>query len=816
MNNPATRTTRLRVKGMRCAGCVAHVEKALAAVPGVHQVSVNLATEDATIDHAPATAPASATSATTADALAAAVRDAGYEAEPDDDEDDPSGAAEQTTLRIEGMHCASCVAAVERKLAEVPGVRAATVNLATHTATIERDPGGDDDALVAAVREAGYDAETERDVDALAAEARAGSRAIGESRAWRYRLIVFGVLAAAVMVLGMGWHTHWSAWVQLVLATPVQIGLGWPFYRGAWRALKHGRAEMDTLVALGTSVAFVYSAVATVTGDPAVYFETAAVILVFIGLGRWLETRARGSAASAIRELMQLQPDEASVVRDGRELTLPVDQVRVGDELLVRPGGRIAVDGQIIDGHTSVDQSMVTGESVPAELGPGDRVFAGTVNQAGAVRYRATATGKAMLLSQVVELVKRAQASKAGIQRLVDKVAGVFVPVVIVIAVAALLGWGLGAGAWLYGMMALVAVLIVACPCALGLATPTAIMVGTGLGARRGILIKEALALERAGRLTDIVLDKTGTLTQGKPEVTDVVAVGGFDDDTLLRLASAAEAMSEHPLARAIVEHGRERGLVDESDAGVEGFESITGGGVAATVAQQSVVVGRLATLRDRGVEVAGDVEARAGELEAAARTVVAVAVDGQVMGLIALADRPRPDAGQAVAALKALGLRTILLTGDNRTTAEAIGAELGVDETLAEVLPTDKQAKVAELQRAGRVVAMVGDGINDAPALASADLGIALGGGTDIAMDAGHVVLVGNDLSNLARAIRLSRATMWRIYFGLFWAFIYNLALIPVAVAGLLNPMLAAAAMALSSVSVVSNALYLRWSWRD
>ncbi|MEX0887286.1 MAG: heavy metal translocating P-type ATPase [Phycisphaeraceae bacterium] len=725
----------------------------------------------------------------------------------------PTTTSHATDLRVTGMRCASCVSHVEQSLKKVPGVHNAAVNLATNHASVQHEAGTDVTALVQAVRAAGYEAEPERPATEHNGHDHAHHHDHGDAEAWKWRLIPFGILAAALVVLGMTWHSPASAWIQLVLATPVQIGLGWPFYRGAWAALKRMRPEMDTLVALGTTVAFVYSAVVTVMGHAEVYFETAAVILVFIGVGRLLEARARGSAASAIRELMQLQPDTASVIRDGQELTVPVDAVEVGDELIVRPGERIAVDGEITTGQTSVDQSMVTGESLPVELGPGDPVFAGTVNKAGSVHYRATATGGAMLLSQVIELVKRAQASKANIQRLVDKVAGVFVPVVIVIAIAALLGWGLVDGAWLQGMLALVAVLIVACPCALGLATPTAIMVGTGLGARRGILIKEALALERAGKLTDIVLDKTGTLTMGRPEVTDVVAAGGFDERDLLQLVASVEAPSEHPLARAIVAHAEARGIAPGE---VADFESITGGGVAGRIAGRSVLVGRPGTLRDRGIAIDDALATRAESLENDARTVVAVAVDGQPAGLIALADRPRSGAADVVATLKALGLRTILLTGDNRATAEAIGHELGVDDILAEVLPTDKQAKVRELQQQGRVVAMVGDGINDAPALAAADIGIALGGGTDIAMDAGHVVLVGDDLANLPRAIRLSRATMRRIHVGLFWAFVYNLALIPVAVAGLLNPMLAAAAMALSSVSVVLNALYLRWSWRD
>ncbi|MFA9479915.1 heavy metal translocating P-type ATPase [Phycisphaerales bacterium AB-hyl4] len=733
-----------------------------------------------------------------------------------------------TTFTVRGMHCASCVNHVERSLRKVAGVSEVSVNLPFEQASVEHDPAAASvDQLVDAVRDAGYEPEAPADdedeppgqADHAPGGAPSHAHAHGEdtaadSRAWRLRLLACGGLAVVVMLLGMLWMgSRTSAWLQLVLATPVQIVLGYPFYVGAWKALKQYRTDMDTLVALGTTVAFVYSAALVLfTDGTAVYFDTAVVILALIGVGRWLEARARGSAAAAIRELMQLQPHEATVIREGDEQVVPIEQVRTGDLVLVRPGERVPVDGVIQQGQSAVNQAMVTGESMPAELGPSDRVFAGTMNTTGSFRFEATATGGEMLLSRIVTMVKQAQASKAGIQRIVDQVAGVFVPVVVLIAIASLLGWGVFAGAWVYGMLALVAVLIVACPCALGLATPTAIMVGTGIGARSGILIKDAAALERAGRLTDIVLDKTGTLTEGRPTVTDVVSIGDASDGEPLRLAAAVERDSEHPLGRAIVAHARESGV---DVPAVERFESITAGGVRGVVEGRSVIVGRLDTLRDAGVSIHGDVEQQLARLQGEAKTAVVVAVDGEPRGLIALADQPREGAREAVAALHKLGLRTVMLSGDNRATAEAIAKQLDIDDVIAEVLPTDKQAKVRELQQQRRVVAMVGDGINDAPALAAADIGIALGGGTDVAMEAGHVVLVGDNLSNLPRAIRLSRATMRRIVFGLFWAFIYNLTLIPIAAMGWLNPMYAAAAMALSSVSVVMNALYLRWSWR-
>ncbi|MFP4145230.1 MAG: heavy metal translocating P-type ATPase [Phycisphaeraceae bacterium] len=800
----STQTRTLRVHGMRCAACVNHVEKKLLDQPGVTDASVNLATEEASVGYDPERADV--------DDLVAAVQDAGYDAEPID------GGTVTTTLHVAGMRCASCVNHVEERLRKTPGVESASVNLATETATVEHDPGeAPRERLLEAVRDAGYEGEITSESPSEA-EAAAGAHEHGagpeESGTWRWRLLTLGVLAAVVLFLGMGWHSRTSAWIQFILATPVQIILGWPFYRGAWKGLKHGRADMDTLVALGTTVAYLYSAVVVILGGMEVFFDTAAIILALIGLGRWMESRARGSAAAAIRELMHLQPQEATVLRGDEEQVVPVSEVRVGERLRVRPGERVPVDGEVERGHSAIDTSMVTGESVPAEVGPGDRVYAGTVNQTGSFEFTATATGRGTLLAQVVEMVKKAQASKAGIQRIADRVAGVFVPVVISIALASLLGWGLISGDWVHAMLTLVAVLIVACPCALGLATPTAIMVGTGLGAKRGILIKDARALERAGRITDVILDKTGTLTQGRPEVESVVALGdGASQEEVLRLAAAVEAHSEHPLGKAIVAHAREREM---SLPEISEFESVTGGGVQAKVDGQSVSVGRLAALEKTDQAMADALAARREAMAEQAATVVAVTRGGRPIGLIALADQSRAEAADAVEALHKLGLTTVLMTGDNRATAERIAAQMGIDEVLAEVLPTEKQAKVQQLQQQGKVVAMVGDGINDAPALASADLGIAMGGGTDIAMDAGHVVLVGSDLTNLPRSICLSRATMRRIYYGLFWAFAYNVVLIPVAVAGLLEPMYAAAAMAFSSVSVVLNALFLRWTWRE
>lgn len=713
-----------------------------------------------------------------------------------------------TSLHIKGMHCAGCIAAVEKSLKRVDGVNHASVSLISEHATIRHDPQAAPVAsLIEAVQATGYEVEVGKGNPGPFW----GRNEHAKTLAWRLRLFAGALLAAAVVICGMGWTGPASAAVQLLLATPVQLVLGWPFYRGAWRGLRVLRADMDSLVALGTSVTFGYSAVVTLSGGDQVYFGTAVVILVLIGMGKWLEAQARGSAASAIRQLMELQPHQAHVIRGHGEMTVPVAQVRIGDAVFVRPGERIPVDGTIADGRSAIDQSMVSGESMPVDVGPGDRVFAGTVNQSGAVRFEATATGAGMLLSQTVALVHKAQASKAKVQRFADQVAAVFVPGVLVIAVGTLLGWGLFSGAWVFAMKAMVAVLIVACPCALGLATPTAFMVCSGLGAQRGILIKDAAALERAGRLTRVVFDKTGTLTVGRAAVTDVVSVDGqLDASGLLRLAAAAERPSEHPLGRAILQHACDQGL---DVPPVEGFEVITAGGVGGRVEGRQVWVGRVSALHNKGVRGLDALAATRPKPPQGAET--AVAVNGRAVGWIAFADPIRPEAERTVTLLHGLKLKTVMISGDNRPTAEAVARQIGIDEVFADVLPSAKQAKIKALQQQGHVVAMVGDGINDAPALAAADVGIAMGGGTDIAMEAGHMVLVGGELSNLPRAITLSRATLRRIHAGLAWAFAYNLVLIPVAVAGRMHPMFAAAAMAFSSVSVVLNAMWLRRTWR-
>lgn len=721
-----------------------------------------------------------------------------------------SAPMKQISLTIGGVHCASCVARVEKTLRTVEGVAEASVNLTTGRAEVV-GRGLVVDELVTAVHQAGYEAALMDGSDAKpSAEA---SRWFGRHDAFA-RAVLTLPFAAGVMALGMAVDEPWSLIVQLVVASVLMVLLGWPFFRGAIKGLRYRRVDMDTLVALGSGVAYAVSVLGLLTAwGSGLHFGTAVAILWFITLGHALEHRARRSAASALEKLRELAPETAVVIRHGQETTMPIDKVPVGALVLIKPGGRIPLDGTVKQGTSTIDQSMVTGESEPIEVAVGCRVYAGTINQTGSLRVTVTAVGGQTLLGQIVEMVEQAQGAKAGVQRLADKAAGVFVPIVIVIALGALLGWGMLSGDWARGLHGCVAVLIVACPCALGLAVPTAILVGTGLGARQGILIKDPAALDRCYGLTDIILDKTGTLTTGRPAVTGVhTAAEGMDGQAMLRYAAAAERESEHPLGKAIVAHAQKLG-VEVPPA--SRFQSRTGEGVVASVEGRVVKVGRLSALRDQQVVIPKDLENQRDPSLRGARTVVAVAVDNQAVGLIGLADEVRPEASGVIASLKKLGLRTVMMTGDSQYAADHVARELSIDRTFAEVKPADKRQKVLDLQVSNKSVVMVGDGINDAPALAEADLGIAMGGGTDIAREAGHVVLLGQGIEQLPTAIRLGRATMRRIVAGLLWASVYNVCLIPYAASGLLPPMAAAIAMSLSSVSVVLNALWLRWTWK-
>ncbi len=771
------------IEGMHCASCVTRVEHALKKVSGVSGAAVNLASERAAVEFDP--------DATHLSDLYRAIEGAGYKPIP-----------RTITVAIGGMTCASCVRRVEDALKGVPGVSVANVNLATERATVEYLPDVVGIAeLRRAVEGAGYQllgeaqGEGARDREAEAREK--------EERTLARKALFAGVVGLLLLLGAQHGRLPLLSDLPLAaitvtsffLAMPVQVWAGAQFYRGAWSTARHFTADMNTLIAVGTSAAYLYSIVATfapgaveAAGIKAdVYYDTAALVIALILSGRYLEARAKGRTSAAIKRLMGLRAKTARVVRDGEEVDIAIEEVVSGDTVVVRPGEKIPVDGVVLEGRSAVDESMLTGESIPVEKGPDDEVFGATINKVGSFRFRATKVGKDSALSQIIRLVEEAQGSKAPIQRLADVIASYFVPIVIGIALVAFaIWWAFGpAPAFTYAVLNAVAVLIIACPCALGLATPTAIMVGTGKGAENGILIRGGESLETAHKLNVVVLDKTGTITEGRPVVTDVVVGDTLSENELLALAASAERGSEHPLGEAIVTAARERGL-SLADAG--DFSAVPGHGVEAVVEGRRLVLGNLKLMEDRGFPLDG-LGQQGWTLSRAGKTPMYVAVDGRVSGVIAVADTVKPGAAEALRSLKELGLEVVMLTGDNRRTAESIATQVGVDRVLAEVLPEQKADQVRQLQQEGKAVAMVGDGINDAPALAQADVGIAIGTGTDVAMEASDITLIKGDLRGVATAVSLSQRTMRTIRQNLFWAFFYNVVLIPVA-AGILYPL--------------------------
>lgn len=780
---------RLQISGMTCASCAGRVEKALLAVPGVTGASVNLAIEEAFVE---------GDSALDVMTLVNAVGKAGYESK-----------TAEVALTVTGMTCASCSGRVEKALAKVPGVTSVSVNLATETATISALSTVTPAMLKAAVEKAGYEA-SER-----------GQTTVKTPLLPEWFAVAFSALLTLPMVLPMiaqPFGLHWmpSGWIQFLLATPVQFFVGWRFYVAGYKAARAGAGNMDLLVALGTSAAYGLSVYLLLThsgdGEPHLYFEASATVITLVLLGKWLELRAKRKTADAIRALNALRPTVARVRRDGVDMEIPVDDVKAGDTVIVRAGERIAVDGEVIEGQSHVDESLITGESLPVAKRAGDRVTGGAINIDGVLQVNTLVVGVETTLSRIIRMVESAQAAKAPIQRIVDKVSAVFVPVVLVIALCTLAGWILATGDWERSLINAVAVLVIACPCALGLATPTAIMVGTGAAARHGILIKDAQALEVTHSVTAVAFDKTGTLTEGKPSLVAVLTPQGIAEDDVLRLAGALQKTSEHPLAHAVLQRVQEQQLVlpETSNA-----KALPGRGLQASIDGQTIALGSTRLLNELAIDPQA-LAAEAKRLEGEGRTVswlirLGDAAPATLLGLFAFGDTIKPTAREAIERLHKLRIRTIMLSGDNYGSANAVAKALGIGEVVAEVLPKDKVEKIAALRRDGYIVAMVGDGINDAPALAAADVGIAMSTGTDVAMETAGITAMRGDPRLVADAVDVSRRTYQKIRQNLVWAFLYNVLGIPLAALGMLSPVIAGAAMAFSSVSVVGNALLLR-----
>ena len=812
------------IQGLSCASCAHAVEVALQAVTGVKSAQVNLATEKVSLETEGSVSPLD---------LQAAVQAAGYDL-----------VLPQVTqnFALTGMSCASCAANIESAVSSLPEVSAASVNLATEVLSVTYQLGAINEEIICqTVAEAGYQAQVLADQAGASqaqiqqeADQAAQAKASHQAALWR-RFWLSAIFALPLLCLAMAemvgltlptWLSHRGdgqlfVSLQLALTLPI-LWLGRSFFLNGFKHLVKGHPNMDSLVALGTSAAVAYSLYSSIQvwlGDHhaamSLYYESAGVILTLVTLGKYFEARSKGQTSAAIQALIKLAPQEAQVLREGQEVTLPLDQVQVGDLVRVRPGQKIPVDGRVVEGQSWVDESMLTGESLPVAKKVGDQVVGASLNQQGSLIVETNKVGQDTTLAQIIHLVQAAQGSKAPIAQLADRVSAVFVPVVMTLALVAGLAWYLiGGQSWAFALTISIAVLVIACPCALGLATPTAIMVGTGKGAEQGILIKSGTALEMAHQVNAVVLDKTGTLTQGQPQVTDVLPLTGWTPDQLLALAAAAEVNSEHPLGQAIVAGARERELALPE---VTDFQSLTGSGIQVRLDQATYYLGNRRLMQEQGLDL-GQAEDQAAALAAGGKTPIYVANEHELLGLIAVADPLKETSPEAVRRLKAMGLQVIMLTGDNAKTAQALAAEAGIDQVISDVLPADKAQVVADLQAKGLKVAMVGDGINDAPALAQADVGLAIGRGTDVAIESADMVLMGSDLISVATAIKLSQATIRNIKENLFWAFAYNVLGIPVAMGvlhlfggPLLNPMLAGAAMSFSSVSVIVNALRLR-----
>lgn len=778
------------IVGMTCAACSNRVERVLAKQEGVLSVVVNLLANKANIEFD--------TDKIKPEELVKVIEKTGYNVP-----------LLKTTLIVEGMTCAACSSRVEKVLNKQEGVVKATVNLSTNKAVVEYPSGViDEDILVKIIEKAGYKAEVEieRDLD------REKELREKEIKSLKTSFIFSAALSlplfSAMFFHMAGIHTILTnGWFQLILATPVQFLIGYRFYKGAYNSLRGGGANMDVLVSMGTSSAYFYSIYNLITGVHEYYFEASAVIITLILLGKTFEAVAKGKTSEAIKKLIGLQPKTARIIKDGVEMDISIEKVEIGDIVVVRPGERIPVDGIVVEGNSAVDESMITGESIPVDKTLDDEVIGATINKFGTFKFRATKIGKDTVLSQIIKLVEDAQGSKAPVQRLADKIAGIFVPVVVVIALITFLGFYFIGGNFNIGLINAVAVLVIACPCALGLATPTAIMVGTGKGAENGILIKSGEHLERAHKIDTIVFDKTGTITKGEPEVTDIISFNDMDRDEILRIAASVERTSEHPLGQSIVKKGEEE-LLKLLEP--EKFIAIPGKGLKATFEGKEVFIGNRKLMSDNNISIAKGEEILL-KLEEEGKTAMLLSLDNKLSGILAVADKIKETSRDAIEELKNMGLEIYMITGDNERTAKAIAKEVGITNVLAEVLPENKAEVVEEIKSRGKNVGMVGDGINDAPALAAADVGFAIGTGTDVAMEAADITLMRGDLSSIVIAIRLSHRTMRTIKQNLFWAFFYNSIGIPFAALGFLDPMIAGAAMAFSSVSVVTNSLRLK-----